>query len=529
MKTKVCLFSVWLLLLSQPALATETASDWGLGRAVPVEAHLAICAKHNPERDYQRKYLEEIWQTAQDEKLVERFMEIFTSRIPENDLAEAESVFETIRTAIEPIDCKALLDCREFVYAQQMVMPINQHLVLLRLTTKDAEGMERGFQNLLMLLEEKSDGKVQMRVVQQAGATVTKLALPPKVPFQLVLIRFDDVVLFSTNEQLAQSSLALLQGNGGESLLDDLRLAEALAKLPEPEDCLMFFDGQKMFKQLGGIGQFIRQKSGGDEEAVRMSKLIELLIDELSVLDYTVAVEYTEDQQNCSAEFEKLLPGSDEKLLGMAMSGGQPFEKWQSWVPADAVSYSLSTGVNLHPIYARLMEIVQEKFPEAQEGLDRFEAIQEQIGVQLDRDLLQSFSGESVSITLPAESTAMMGGQDSVTALRCQNPDRIQELLHRLVDVLTQHPAIEAQQLKLSACDELDGFEELGCTFFGMFGLRPVIGFQEGWMIVGSNPAAVQKVLDARAGNTTNIEETDGFRQFKMQIAGPVQSLRAAR
>ena len=171
------------------------------------------------------------------------------------------------------------------------------------------------------------------------------------------------------------------------------------------------------------------------------------------------------------------------------------------------------------------MEIVQAEIPEAQEGLDQFEQLQEQFGVHLDRDLLQSFSGESVSITLPSESPAVMGGHDSVAALRCQNPDRIQELLHRLVDELAQIPAIQSQQLELTACEELEGFEELGCTFFGMFGLQPVIGFQEGWMIIGSNPAAVQKVLDARAGKTTSIEETEDFKQFQLQISGPVQSL----
>jgi hypothetical protein len=54
-----------------------------------------------------------------------------------------------------------------------------------------------------------------------------------------------------------------------------------------------------------------------------------------------------------------------------------------------------------------------------------------------------------------------------------------------------------------------------------------VIGFRDGWMIVGSNPKAVQAVLDARAGKgDPQISDTEAFKQFKVEVQGPVHAIK---
>ena len=86
MKTSSWMCCVAILCCAPWLAAAEPAVETDLRRCVPAEAHLAIYGKHNPERDYQTVYLEEICQTVRDEKLVERFLEIFTSRMPEQKL-----------------------------------------------------------------------------------------------------------------------------------------------------------------------------------------------------------------------------------------------------------------------------------------------------------------------------------------------------------------------------------------------------------------------------------------------------------
>ena len=251
-------------------------------------------------------------------------------------------------------------------------------------------------------------------------------------------------------------------------------------------------------------------------------KILDKVWDDVAILDYEVTVEYTEGNLNRSASYGKLLPNTDDSTLRKMLTGGQAFEKWYAWVPAGALSYSVGTGVNLHPAYERIMAVLKEDVPEAAEGLEQFEKIQAQFDVYLDRDILQAFSGEHVSVTMPAAA----GGQpDSVLALRCTKPDRIKELIHRGMEALQQIKPVQAQQLKLVESKELAGFEELTAATLMAFGVRPVIGFQDDWMYIGSSAGAVKKVLDTKAGNGETMEGTEAFQQLKLEVEGPVDSI----
>ena len=110
-------------------------------------------------------------------------------------------------------------------------------------------------------------------------------------------------------------------------------------------------------------------------------------------------------------------------------------------------------------------------------------------------------------------------------ALRCQKPERIRELLHQLIDHLREIPAVEKQDLLLTECDELEGFETVSAAMLTMLGAGPVIGFRDGWMVVGSNAAAVEKVFDTRAGEGETIVDTEAFKKLNLEVEGPVRSI----
>jgi hypothetical protein len=110
-------------------------------------------------------------------------------------------------------------------------------------------------------------------------------------------------------------------------------------------------------------------------------------------------------------------------------------------------------------------------------------------------------------------------------ALRCEKPDRIRELLHKGVDALQQFPAVKAQQVQLTPCKDLDGFEELSASMLAIVGKRPIIGFHDDWMIIASDPKAVQKLLDTWSGNGPAIDQSPQFKRFGLTIDGPVRSI----
>jgi len=391
------------------------------------------------------------------------------------------------------------------------------------LTPQSAADAEKGLKNLLQLIEQKTQGKVKVKEGTVDATEITTLDLPAQVPFRPTVGRIDDVLVISSSENLARTSLGMLQGSHEPSKFDDPRLIEALKSLPKPEDGLVFFDGRQLFTQLGKIGTFIRSRAGDNPDAERVATIVEKVLAEVSVLDYEVTVQYTDGYRNCATSAGVLMPDADKTILGQMVAGGQPFADWQRWIPEDAVSYALTTGVNLHPAYEGILGIVREQIPESKKDLDKFEAAQDQIGVHLDKDIFQAFSGESVSVTLPAKSSSR--GPESVFALRCEKPERIRELLHRLVDGLQQFPAVKTQQLSLTECKDLEGFDELSATSLAMVGARPVIGFHEGWMMIGSSPSAVQRVLDTYEGKAPSIAKAESFKRFDLDIEGPVSSL----
>lgn len=504
-------------------LADDKPAVVELRQAVPNDAFMAIRAQHDPKRDYQRQYVADIWKTVQDEKLVERVSAIIANRVKDQKLDDAKAVMEELKAAVAPIDLKSLCDAKEMVFAQQMESPFSFHLALVRLTPEVTASCEQGVKNLFDVIVKHAGDKVSVSSEQVGTASVTTLHLPSGVPYSPTVVRAGDVLLLSSSDRLARRSLAMLQGSGEVSKFSDPRLVEALKQLPVPEDSLVFFDGRQLFGSLKNVGQFIRDQKGDDPKAERLASMMDKIMAEVSIVDYAVTSESTDGQRNCKSSLVKMAADADSTALASALEGGQPFENWEHLVPADAVSFSLSTGANLHPIYERVIAFLHDNVPESVPALERFAAVQEKLGVNLDEDIFQAFSGEAISITLPGDSAT--SGHQNVVALRCQKPERIRELLHKLVDAVQQFPAAKAQQVKLVECKDLDGFEEVSASMLALVGKRPVIGFHDGWMIVGSEPKAVERVLDAWSGKSPGIDQSAQFQRFGLKIDGPVRSV----
>lgn len=514
--------------LAAVALATiavtspDAAAELDIRRLAPSDAHTIAYAKHNPERDYQGKYLAEAYETFRSERICERIFEIISSRAPEEELAKFKAGWEEVEKAVEPIELEALVNAKEFLVANTMVGPFSQVLFAVRLSEEDAEDYRNGVGNLFKLVQKWSGDEATAVTGEADGAETTKLQFAEEeIPFQPCAASVEDIFIFSINADLLARCVKQLSDESAKTKFDDPRFKEALAHLPEAEDCVTFFDGRQLFTSLKGLGDFIREHADEDDEedADRAADIIAKVIDEIDILEYEVVVEYTEKGQNRSSTLGRVADDIEDSLLGRAVAGGEPFDDWQSWVPADATAYSLSTGVDLHEIYAGVMEFVREEVPESHETLDEWDALQKKVGVNLDEDLLKSFSGENVSITLP--------GDQSVTALKCNNESKVRELLDRAIEGLKQIPQVQQQDLDLvdSEDEELDGFQEFRAAALAMTPAKPVIGFRDGWMIIASTPDAAKKMLSVRAGKADSIAKSDSLQRFDMNVDGEVYAV----
>ena len=103
-------------LVSVAALAAATialpwssalAADGDIKRLAPADAYMAVYARNNPERAYQKEYVEEAWQTFQDERIAERIFDVISRRAPEEELAKFKDAWAEIG-AINADDAPAI-------------------------------------------------------------------------------------------------------------------------------------------------------------------------------------------------------------------------------------------------------------------------------------------------------------------------------------------------------------------------------------------------------------------------------------
>ncbi len=497
-----------------------------LSDAILPETFLAIYGKHNPERDYQKEYYNEIWEAVEKSRIIERTVQIVQSRASEDDVAQLLAVRDTLKAAVEPIQWEHLANCSEVVYCQMFKGTSSQQLVMARFPEAGAESLVEGIVNLFRLAEGAAGGNLTVVKETYSETQLTTLKFPPGVPFSPIVGVRGDLFLFCTDPDMVKQSLTLLDNPDKESKFDDPRFKEALTHLPEAEDTMVFFDGRTMFKDLNGLVAFIQGVGAGNDEVLRVSQLLQSLLNEVSIIDYEVSVEYTDGFTNRSASYGQAATGYRGKTFGKMFAKQKPFENWSEWVPANASSFSLNSGATLHPLYEWVTQKVPEIFPESKAAFDQLTAIQETYDIHLDEDLLQGFGGESVSVTFPGPPTPFGPSQQSATFLRCEKPDRIRTLIHRGIALLQQIPQVQAQGLAIKESARLEGFEELSAGIFLMMGgMTPTIGFQDDWMAMGSHAEAIESVLATRNGEKESIATSDTFTQFGLEVTGDVNSI----
>ena len=520
-------FTVLAFALGGSFLQGPVLSAADLRDAAPPEAFMAIWGAKNPERDYLKAHEQAVWDEIGKSKIIEKTLQIVQSHMSDGDAAQFLAVKTTLQNALAPVQWDKVANASEVMYAQRMEGPTSLHLVMVRIPDDGAESIRKGVENLFKLASDASQGKLPVVTEKVAGVEMTYLQLPAEVPItmQPAIGVKGDLLVFTTSLNFAKAGLELLDNPSANSKFDDPRLVDALTRLPAPEDALFFFDGKQLMSQLHEIPNFISRMSNGDPDAARATELMTELINQCSAFDYEVSVQYTEGFQQRTAAYGKISENAGETVMGRMLMNQELYENWKSLVPANSVGFSLNSGCNMLPLYDWAMKEIPARFPETQNGLEQFAALQNQIDIHIREDILQSFTGEFASVSIPGPVTALGKRADSVMMLRCTQPEHMLELIHRGINELEQIPQVKQQGVSFEEVPGHDGFLQLKANALAMAQVDPVMGFKDGWMIVGSKISAVEAVLAAKNGEAATWADSDRFKEFALSIDGPVSSV----
>ena len=520
-------FTVLALAFGGFCLQGMTAYAADLRDAAPPEAYLATWGTKNPERDYLKAHEQAVWDEIAKSKIIEKTLQIVQSHMSDGDAAQFLAIKATLQNALAPVQWDKVANASEVMYAQKMEGATSLNLLMARIPDGGAEPLRKGIENLFRLASDASQGKLPVTTEKVAGVELTYLQLPAEVPltFQPAIGVKGDILVFTTSLKFAQAGLELLDNPSATSKFDDPRVVDALTRLPAPEDALFFFDGKQLMSQLHEIPQFITRMSNGEPGAARVSGLMTELINQCSAFDYEVSVQYTEGFQQRTAAYGKLSENAGETVMGSMLMNQQPYENWKSLVPTDTVGFSLNSGCSLLPLYDWAMKEIPVRFPEAQSGLDAFAALQNQHDIHVREDILQSFTGEFASISLPGPATPFGKRADSVLMFRCTQAGHMLELIHRGINALEEIPQVRQQGVSFEEVAGHDDFLQLKADALAMAQMDPIIGFKDGWMILGTKVSAVEAVLATKNGEAATWADGDRFKEFGLTIDGPVSSV----
>ncbi len=256
-----------------------------------------------------------------------------------------------------------------------------------------------------------------------------------------------------------------------------------------------------------------------------MTAIMNRIIDAIEVIDYIASVEYT-DGYTVYIEMLTVVSADAREcpLFPTLSANGQP-DAFMPFLPQETNSFSYSVMADLSVVYDYLLDTVREIGPHGEVILAHWDAIQEQVGFNVKRDLLSWLDGDPISVSLN-------DGDDWVWFLKVTDEDLAREKVSTAVQFATdklRELAVEIPALNMLgvvpgplADERLPGFESLRFTIVP----QPIVwGVSEGHLIVASSADAVALCLDTAAGKHPGLRENPRVMAEALLPEGPVSSV----
>jgi hypothetical protein len=550
------------------AWAGSLPSRFTLGNYVPDRAWFFVHVVDNPDRAWIDQQWSEVIDAFKNSGIDRDITSLILSLMSDEDRAKAQTTIDKVTTLLRGVRWGDLVK-HEIVFAEGVSpTPTGYGYVVL---TRGAEGS--GAANLagfVAILKEIAALSPKFALteskVEQIEVWTMRLGDKPENPtVALDVFRKGDVVGMAIDppmgdpvkatRQTFEDVSALLNGKSTKkSFVASARFQEALSQVKPPQDCIVFFDAKVLFSDLSRMferfeamaiakqakkqqqaapngaaptpaerpAERAQAKDDEDDADVEGLGVLRKVLSLVDFLDYVVSTIETQGRRELTHEVTRLQPGKEASPLVPALLVRKPFERFDQFIPADATGFSLDGFIDLGAFYKLAMDFIVKEVPAGPQVVAKIEAVCAQLGFHPQRDLFDWWSGETISIEMPAAVVTPMGGADSVTLIRVRNSEVAAQKINTAIDFIKSKLQAEGQMLMVTPAKvNAEGFREVTHPMFAMF-LRPVIGVQGDWLMIGSSAGALNKCLDVAAGKAPSIKENKRFQAEGLIPSGPV-------
>lgn len=500
-------------------------ASFSLGRYVPGDWWMYIHAVENPERAWIQQQWSGVWDAFSRSGIDKDLIGLCLSLVDETDRASAEESIQRGRDLIAGVRWGDLIG-REVMVAERVAAPIPDWLMMARGREGSGESNAKGLAAILAQIDSLIDA-VELVTEKRNDVEVWRLKLPEEAKYSVNLFRRGDVIGVTTSESALDQTIQLMLGTAkGPAIVDTARFKQALSEVKKPEDSVSYLDLKMLFAGLDGVIGHAFEGKELNEDAAAAKKGIGKLLQLADFMDYMIASEETEGRQALTHSVCKLRADRADSPVARAFFRRTPFEQFDRYIPATATGFKVSTFIDIPLLYATALEFIQQNVPGGADTVKNMKDGMASVGFDPERDIFSWWSGEMISVEMPAAVVTPMGGADSVMMIRVKDPKVAAEKLDSAINGLkgliekggkdSPIPVVIAP-----ASGGPDGFREIMFAPMAMF-VRPVMGVSGDFLVVATSTASVNKCMDVAAGKAPSILKNERFAAEGIVPKGPV-------
>ncbi len=525
--------------LAVSAPARELPDSFSLARYIPGDVWMVVHFVENPDRAFIQAQWAEVWQAAK------------AARLDQDVVRMLQDVYSRAHTPTKPsLDrTKNLLDgiawadlvAKETVFAERRTRSgIGYDYIFLARGTEGSgasnfDGLTKLIQNVSLMVgsaigadfSQTRKTTPRFDVVDVRLRSVEKLG--PSLGFHL--FRSGDVIGVVVGDvSFAKVRALFLNKQAKTSLEYNPRFRKAMAEVPTPTDGLTYFDMKSfmcdmcfMCDTLAESHQKSAHQKTGKCTTPCKRDVLRRLMGVTDVVDYIVSSQRTEGNRETTRTMVRLQPGKEDAALAKAFLDRKPFDHFDRFVPADAVSFRVSTSIDLERLYHFAMEFVAKELPDGAARKEWIEGSPAKIGLDLQKDVFDWLGGELISVELPAAVVTPMGGSDHVVMIRAKDAVLARQKVNAFIDYATGLLQSRGQMLAVTSAPHCPGgFRQIIHPMLAMF-MKPVVGVYGEWVVIGTSQQAVARCVAVAEGKVPSIRENTRFRAEGVNPRGSVQ------
>lgn len=500
--------------------------DFTLTKAIPADAIVAVHTRKHAGGDFVRKQYERVWKAAAAQGFDRDLKRIIRDGIKEEggDLVQFDTEWDKFAELWNQLDVSAMCGS-ESAFAMAMSNKLPEFIMLSKLEGAALDKNYPVLSNMFKALANVSASEFQATEDADGDLKLTRLSAGNSpVPFSFVVGRTKDLLIFGMGGGWVEQCIAMARGETGPSLASTPRFQAAFKRLTPGKDQIAFVDVGRLVDSVRGLLDMIPDEleaassQPSEPSPMQVKAVMKKLIDGVDLWDYVASTETTEGMKTSGESLVVLRDNASTRMLYPVWYGNDPIKNPFKYVPIEAGDVMASSGVDLLKFYQTAIKFIQENLPESEAMLAEWNATQEEMQINVEKDLLSWISGGMTSFSIPGATPYTPA--ESMFMLAVRDEAKAKSMLDKLFE--TVGPMAEQQQAQITdlTSEGLPGFRSVSHPIVMMIMKEPTIGVRDGYLMLGASPKVIQKALDTAAGKNADFSKNERYKKEGISVTG---------